>query len=462
MRQNRTTAGTSDRAEGVLGPLSDGVVALPARGTVLLTVPAPRAPLERVWGGDGDGPAVLWTDPRGRSLAGVGAAVDVSAGGEGRFELVSAAASALAGATQVVREAAEAPVAAMIGGFAFAPGSPATCWERFGEARFVLPRWSYEHHVGGAATLTLALGPGERPSAGELVAEGAQIIERLATSSPPTPAIDERRLVSMEPEAWSALVEGARAAISRGELGKVVLARRFDASLVGLADARSLLASLRANGAGIYRFGFRFGPVTFLGASPELLVARRGSRVESEAVAGSMALAPGNDERVAAALLADAKQRDEHEVVARAVRGSLAPLCTTLITADQPRVRRLRRVAHLCLPFAGELREALDVVQLAARLHPTPAVGGEPLERALDFIATREPVGRGWYAGPVGIVDARGDGAFAVALRGALVEDTELKVWAGAGIIAASEPAAEYAETALKGYATLAALGLLR
>lgn len=443
--------------------LSRAVRGLPRRGHVLVSAPAPRVALERMWDGDPATPAVLWTDPRGRSLAGLGAAVTACAEGAGRFEEISRAAASLAAATQLVHDAVGLPpVPALLGGFAFTAGPSEPCWGPFGDARFVLPRWTYERHVGGTASLTLALGPGERPEPAQVVQEATGILERLVGPAPrrcAAPALGRRSMGLAE---WSALVEDARAAIARGVLRKVVLARRFDAELPAEAEPRSLLAALAATGAGIYRFAFRFGGATFLGASPELLVARQGRHVESEAVAGSVALGPGDGERESHALLADAKQREEHDVVTRALEAALAPLCTRLATSDRPRVRRLRHVAHLCLPFAGELRDDLGVAQLAGRLHPTPAVGGEPRDEALAFIAAREPVGRGWYAGPVGLVDAHGDGALAVALRGALVEGSTVRVWAGAGIIAASEPQAEYGETALKGHAALAALGLLQ
>jgi isochorismate synthase len=463
MRRNHGTSLERLRAEAAPAFLARAVRGLPRHGQALISVPAPRVPLERMWDADAATPAVLWTDPRGRSLAGVGAAVTVGAEGDGRFEMVSTAAAGLASATAVVHDAMNSPlVPALLGGFAFAAGRSDPCWGPFGDACFVLPRWTFEHHPGRTASLTLALGRDERPEPAQILREATGILDRLVGPTVQRPAALPLKPCSMGLAEWSALVEDARAAIAQGALRKVVLARRFDAELPPGVELRSLLAALAATNAGIYRFAFRFGGTMFLGASPELLVARRGRRVESEAVAGSVALRPGDGGRGWHALLADAKQLEEHAVVTRALEAALAPLCTTLASSNRPRVRHLRHVAHLCSAFTGDLREELDVVQIAARLHPTPAVGGEPRDEALAFIAAREPVGRGWYAGPVGLVDAHGDGAFAVALRGALIAGTAVRVWAGAGIIGASEPQAEYDETALKQHAALAALGLLQ
>ncbi|HEU5054909.1 MAG TPA: chorismate-binding protein, partial [Kofleriaceae bacterium] len=160
----------------------------------------------------------------------------------------------------------------------------------------------------------------------------------------------------------------------------------------------------------------------------------------------------------ARALLDSRKDLGEHAVVTRAIARNLAPLCSALELAAAPEVRALRHVMHLCTPVRGRLDPPRHLLEVADALHPTPAVGGEPTGRALEWIAAREAP-RGWYAGAVGWFDRDGDGELAVALRSGLVEGDRAWVWAGAGIVAESDPDSEYAETGDKQRAFLDALG---
>ncbi len=421
-------------------------------GRTLVTIPAPAAPVAALWAEDGQ-EAVLWSSPRGRTLAGVGEAWVVTARGGDRFARIGAAAAELGGWRRISHPAAEPAVPALVGGFSFAGGPLGADWEPFGEARFVLPRWTYELRADGRATLTLALGAHHERRRDNLAREVAALGERLAR---PRRAARRRRVhtASMGYEPWRALVEAALTEVARGRLSKVVLARRFEAVAAAPLAVTALLAHQERERNGSHWFAFRVGGRTFLGASPELLVARRGRRVESEALAGSTA------DPSPLALLSDPKQREEHAIVVRAIERTLAPLCTTLSVPAHPEVRRHERVTHLCTPIAGRLAAPLSVTELAARLHPTPAVGGEPTPAARAWIARHEGEPRGWYAGAVGVVEPEGDGVLAVALRGALVAGKRATVWAGAGIVAGSTPAAEYEETEMKARSALAALGL--
>ena len=160
----------------------------------------------------------------------------------------------------------------------------------------------------------------------------------------------------------------------------------------------------------------------------------------------------------ARALLASTKDQGEHAFVVRQVVESLAPLCAKLDHPAEPEIRGLRNVLHLRTAIAGTLSAPHHVLDLAARLHPTPAVGGTPTDAALAWIAAHETDPRGWYAGPVGWFDAAGDGKLAVALRSGILEGTRAHLYAGAGIVRDSDPDAEYAETRLKLAAVLSAL----
>ncbi|HEY4119967.1 MAG TPA: isochorismate synthase, partial [Byssovorax sp.] len=208
------------------------------------------------------------------------------------------------------------------------------------------------------------------------------------------------------------------------------------------------------------RFAFQRGGATFLGASPETLVTLADGRARADALAGTTARFDDDvrDARARAALLASDKDLREHRAVVEAVVAVLAPLARAVRANQAPTLKTLRNVHHLHTPIEADLDDAAHVLDLVARLHPTPAVAGAPRERALAWLAEHELDSRGWYAGPVGWFDARGEGAFSVALRAGVVSGARAWLYAGAGIVAGSDPRAEYAETRAKHAPMLAAL----
>jgi isochorismate synthase len=241
--------------------------------------------------------------------------------------------------------------------------------------------------------------------------------------------------------------------IERGGLDKVVLARTLRVDAGRTLDARRLLHRLRAVEPHCYTFAAPDGSGTLVGASPELLCSRRGSLVRSMPLAGTAPRSgdPDEDRANGAALAASAKDREEHAIVVDAVAEVLGGLCDGLRWDPEPVLEPTANVWHLATRFEGHLRDpdltALDVV---AELHPTPAVCGTPARAAAATIAELEPFDRGAYAGPVGWVDARGDGDWAIALRCAALRGERATLYAGAGIVAGSEPAAEVEETERK------------
>jgi menaquinone-specific isochorismate synthase len=282
---------------------------------------------------------------------------------------------------------------------------------------------------------------------------GPSVQERIRPSVAATRfTIDER----MSHDEWCDMVRRALEVIERGELEKVVLARRVDVTADRPFDMHALVTHLRTDQPGC----FVYAAEGLVGATPELLVRRRGDRVESRPMAGTVV---GSDDAALARLDESEKDAREHRPVPKAIAEALAPWCTALEVPDEPRVVRLASVAHLVSPVEGRLAApAPDAWALAAALHPTPAVGGSPRDLALGTIAALERDDRGRYAGPVGWVDARGDGDWGVALRGAVVEGAHATLHAGAGIVAGSEPEAEWRETEAKLEPMLRALGVTR
>ena len=210
-------------------------------------------------------------------------------------------------------------------------------------------------------------------------------------------------------------------------------------------DRRALLRRLVAQQPGC----FVYASDGLVGASPELLVRRRSTTVESRPMAGT-AVAGGSDAPLRA-LAASAKEGHEHRLVVDAIADALGALCHELEVAPAPDVAVFGPVAHLVTPIRGRLVTPVpSALELARVLHPTPAVGGTPRAAALEAIAGLEGFERGRYAGPVGWVDARGDGEWAIALRGAELDGNRARLVAGAGIVAGSDPDAEWAETEAK------------
>ena len=253
-------------------------------------------------------------------------------------------------------------------------------------------------------------------------------------------------------------LDKALVALTTGELDKVVLARHVDVAFGHVPDVTDLLRRWRDLEPTCTLFVLPAAGGRFVGASPELLVARRGEAVESWPLAGTAAR--GDDPE---GLLASPKDATEHRLVVEAIAGTLRPLCRSLTVPERPEVVRLRSVDHLGTHLHGRLQampgdHPPDVVTLTRLLHPTPAVAGAPRAAALERIAASEPAPRGPYAGPVGYVDGDGDGVFVLGIRSALLTGDTARVCAGVGLVAASVAATERAEVELKLGAVLAAL----
>lgn len=255
-------------------------------------------------------------------------------------------------------------------------------------------------------------------------------------------------------EQWAGAVAEAVRRISAGELDKVVLARDIVAELPDALDAAALLRRLSVT----YPECWTFDVDGLLGATPELLVRRDGDRVTSRVLAGTVRRKGDDsvDANLAAALLGSDKDLEEHEYAVHSVAEALAAHCTDLEVPPAPHVLSLSNVQHLATDVTGMLADGAPALALAASLHPTAAVCGTPTERAAGLIRDLEDMDRGRYAGPVGWIDAHGDGEFGIALRCAAVEDgpagpaTRLRLYAGCGIVAGSTPEAEIAESEAK------------
>ncbi|WP_329499208.1 isochorismate synthase [Kitasatospora herbaricolor] len=267
------------------------------------------------------------------------------------------------------------------------------------------------------------------------------------------------------PEAYrTAVAEAVRLMNEHPELSKVVLARTLELTAPGGADLTTMLHRLIHRDPNGYTFAVPAGgAATLVGASPELLLSRRGRSVVSNPLAGSAARSadPVEDMRRAAALTESPKDLAEHAFVVDAVRRTLEPYCADLVVPARPSLIRTAAMWHLSTTVTGTLRDAAtSALDLALALHPTPAVCGTPTDRARELIGALEPFDRGLYTGVVGWGDATGDGEWVVTLRCAEAEGERLRLFAGAGVVAASVPEHELAETGAKFRTFLHAVGL--
>lgn len=281
--------------------------------------------------------------------------------------------------------------------------------------------------------------------------DGSALDPTLPTPQPaPLPHGDVSwRDGAMSPQAWQELVTSAVDFIRANEVEKVVLARDVVARAAEPIDPRSIVQQLQAG----YPTTWTYLVDGLVGASPEMLVRREGGLATSRVLAGTIRRHGVSDEdaaRLAEALSSSSKDLREHEYAVASVAEAIAPFCSGMNVPDAPYVLELPNVLHLATDITGVAMPGATSLALAAALHPSAAVCGTPTHVARDLIAEIEGMDRGRYAGPVGWIDAEGNGEWAIALRGGFfnpVDPHEIKLFAGCGVVADSDPAAELAET---------------
>jgi isochorismate synthase len=424
-----------------------------------LTWSVPRVPSERLLDVEPEGEALFWAPPGEGEVCALGSAFTLTASGEARFQSIQQQARDVWPLLDLSASDRAAPAPCFFGGFAFQAGqAESALWREFGDARFVLPRLAYLKSPEGAWLRLIArasdLSDGEfRARLSEQIRRAVRALFTPAGS--PEPARELRR-EERSPESWAELISAIQDEIKSGRAQKIVAARRVGLTLDRALSPAHVQHRLRDDARESTRFAFRVTRSTFLGATPERLLRKRGAELTTEAVAGSVS---ADDATAAQRLLESGKDSREHEFVVSEILRLLGPL-TSELTPGKREVHRLRTVLHLRTPIRGRLREPNHVLELVGKLHPTPAVGGVPTAAAIDFIAQHEPDERGWYAGPVGWFDAAGDGRFVVALRSGVVSGERAELYAGAGIVRDSNAPSEFAETRWKLAALLGALGV--
>ncbi len=400
-------------------------------------------------------PFAYWEMPdRGFALAAAGKAHTIRTPADAaRFGTASAAVRDLASRTHqaAVDGAERAPL--LIGGFSFAPGST---WPGFPAGRLVLPELAYIQREPGnrvwmAATEVLA-GADPAAVAGALMGR-IRSARRVAPERVAPGVTDGRRAdaIDLRDPGYLAGAGEAIRLIRDGDLMKVTLARRLDVD--HRPELGPFLAALRRIHGGCVIFAFaRPGGAVFCGATPELLARVDGLTVRTLALAGTAprGSSRSEDRRRARLLLSDSKELEEHTYVRSELMRRLSDRGFALDPPERIGVLELPGILHLATPISAVAPVGTGVLDVVGSLHPTPAVGGLPRDRATSWIAAHEPFDRGWYAGPVGYCDLSGNGEFHTALRSCLIEGNRTSLFAGAGIVSASQPEKELLETDLK------------
>src|SRR6188472_1573599 len=424
-----TSVSTADRADAGVERLVASTIEIPDPGSLVDLLPEPDA-----------GPGPLAWLRRGEGVVGWGVAAVRRTSGADRFVDASAWWRGICAAA-VVRDGVDVPGSGLVcfGSFGFA--------DEPGESALVVPRVVVGRR-GGTAWMTTI-----RTDDETLV----EVPEPMPQPAPPAPGPVTFSDGALSGASWEGVVADAVARIDAGDLEKVVLAIDLVATAPGPIDVRWPLRRLAA----IYPMCWTFHVDGMFGATPELLVRREKGLVTSRVLAGTIRRT-GDDERdlsLAATLARSSKDLEEHEYAVRSVADALEPHCSSMNVPEAPFVLHLPNVMHLASDVNGVVHDVATSLQLAESLHPSAAVGGTPTTAATALIHDIEGMPRDRYAGPVGWMDASGDGEWGIALRSAQVTDSGARLFAGCGIVADSDPEAELAESQAKFVPVRDALG---
>ena len=354
----------------------------------------------------------------------------------------------------------------LVGGFSFdvRQSSTSSEWAQFPNAFFAVPTFQLKIE-NGKTLVAINLVTDETETAHRFeelrlqrdqLIHKAQIQESLSTVKPTVHSMKE-----LEKEHYLQTVQSITKKIRTGEAEKVVIARKLALQFEQPVSPSSVLQSVSTEQRDSYLFGIENKEQFFFGATPERLIEIKNGHVYSACVAGSSKRGSHaeEDRQLGHALLADKKNREEHQYVVDMITGVFESLCASYTTATQPKLMKVRDIQHLHTPVEGKLGQEGSIFQFIKALHPTPALGGVPTPVAMELIRQEEKLDRGYYAAPVGWTDASGNGEFAVAIRSALLQQDQAWLYAGGGIVADSIPEQEYEETWVKFRPMLRALG---
>lgn len=397
-----------------------------------------------------------------RTIVGIGHARVIRADGPQRVQHVQQQWNELK--TQIIKEQADqAPI--LFGGFSFdETGAQSEEWNAFSPGFFVVPVFQLEinneHSKISINCITPQIDYSKRfdqlRKERDRLLHIAQVQERPLFEKPMVIEKIERNV----PEYLQA-VRSVKREISHGHVDKVVISRSIELDFEETVSSGSALYYSLQEQPESYTFVLENESDTFMGATPERLIRKDAGKIYSAGVAGSVRRGKdlGEDQRLGQALLSDEKNREEHAYVVSMIEEVISPLCTALDVPNQPKLLKIRDIQHLFTPIQGEAKSTADLLSFVHALHPTPALGGTPRKEAVDLIRELEQMDRGYYAAPIGFVDAEDNGEFVVGIRSALLKGGKAILYAGGGIVSESDPLAELEETNVKFRPMLRVLG---
>ncbi|MEN2768327.1 isochorismate synthase [Ornithinibacillus xuwenensis] len=349
-----------------------------------------------------------------------------------------------------------------MGGMAFDPLKARTpLWKKFSKSELRIPEFTLvQDREQAYITYTVMVNKVDNPSEiARYILEKEEIL--LSHADTTLHDIQVKAREEIQPHQWKNTVGKATQYISSGKADKIVLARELRLKLTEEANVTAVLASLMESQPTSYVFAYEQAGDCFIGATPERLVKVEESQLLSTCLAGTAprGLNQTEDEKFGYQLLHDKKNLEEHNYVVQMIKGSIQSLCSSIQIPETPVLYKLRNLQHLYTPVHGILKDDYSIFNVIEKLHPTPALGGEPREKAVSFIRENELLDRGWYGAPIGWLDSNQNGEFAVAIRSGLLQGNEASLFAGCGVVKDSDPEEEYEETSLKFLPMLTVLG---
>ena len=390
--------------------------------------------------------------------------IELSASGNNRFQEIDDQRKAVIDATATFSVTPHSYAGLMfLGGFSFFSEIENSMWDSFEAASLTVPEWLiFKDDKYAFATVFLDTNCFEDDHAlynalADRLVYLNKITSKARAESLSAPASKKTNVPSLtlgnHYQRWATSIENAKKAIKQGSFEKIVLARKYSTARNTAYPPTSMLAKLRHQYPNCSCFLMHPADGnSFLGATPEQLASFQQQLLMTEALAGSIERGhtAEEDSILENNLSLSSKNRQEHQFVVRDIEERLQAFTTDLRRPHRPEIKKLSNVQHLYTPIRAELKPEANILSIVEQLHPTPAVGGFPREQATSQIREMEDFERGWFAGPIGWLNAKGSGEFAVAIRSGLLTETEAHFFAGCGIVEDSEARTEWKETNLK------------
>lgn len=382
--------------------------------------------------------------------------------GQNRFDLIEKQWKELT--KNIVKEESE-PQPIMFGGFTFDPvNNKEGEWDGFPQSFFAVATYQLVIR-GDKAYVSIHLITEDEDSLEEFdqlrkkrdqLIHAAQVKEVKTYEKPNMAHYEE-----LHKEKYLQTISKVTSLINANEADKVVIARSLKLQFEDTLTSPQVLSQVFNEQPESYLFGLEHEGVFFFGATPERLARVENGQAYSSCVAGSIkrGKTAEEDQALGESLLNDEKNLKEHQYVVEMIADTFAQSCSDYRLPKRPKLLKIRDIQHLYTPVEGKLAQGATILQLVKYLHPTPALGGVPRREALSIIRDNESMNRGLYAAPLGWVDAKGNGEFAVAIRSALLRDNKAYLYAGGGIVSDSQPQSEYEETLVKFRPMLRVLG---